>query len=87
MSSQDFLDLLSDSRMVFPLLPRLAPETELRTNWRIYAEEFARAWEILGLPRPEVERIEVDPGAALTPFERKYALSGHDLWRVRCAGG
>ncbi|MBO7500888.1 MAG: hypothetical protein J6T45_06025 [Fibrobacterales bacterium] len=71
---------------VFPLLPRLAPETELRTNWRIYAEEFARAWELLGLPRPEVERFEVDPAAALTPFERKYALSGHELWRVRCAG-
>ena len=68
---------------VFPLLPRLAPETELRTNWRTYAEEFALAWEVLGLPRPEVERLEVDPGSALTPFERKYALSGHGLWRVR----
>ena len=67
---------------VFPLLPRLAPETELRTNWKIYAEEFALAWELLGLPRPRVERLEVDPGSALTLFERKYALSGHELWRV-----
>jgi hypothetical protein len=27
------------------------------------------------------EQWPVDPAAALTPFEQKYAASGHTLWR------
>lgn len=65
---------------VFPKLPLLAPVTELRTNWKVYADEFALGWELLGEERPETEPWV--PEEPLTPFEKKYRASGHPLWRV-----
>lgn len=52
----------------------------LRTNWRIYAEEFSRSLELHGLGRPPV--VSFRPEVALTPFERKYAESGHALYEL-----
>lgn len=67
-----------------PVLPRvlaLGGEIELRTNWRVYAEEFAIALELAGAGEVRSETFAAaDP---LTPFERKYAASGHILWRCR----
>lgn len=64
---------------IFPILLSLGGVLELRTNWRIYAEEFAQAfsWATgrLGVLQP------LEMGEAWTPFERKYAASGHDLWQ------
>ena len=65
---------------VFADMLRLGGRVELRTNWRIYAEEFAFA----------VNRVcgtDLAPGALpgaepLTPFERKYRASGHELHAV-----
>lgn len=65
---------------LFPLLPRIAPVTELRTNWTIYAEEFAKGWGLLGNPQPTVEKFE--PENPISPFESKYFASLHPLWRV-----
>jgi len=64
---------------VLPALLTLGGAIELRTNWRIYAEEFARAMAIA----ERSARLEALPNAqiSLTPFERKYAASGHALWR------
>lgn len=66
---------------VLPDLLALGGRLEMRTNWDIYAQEFALA---VGWARREVYRAEpFDPGNHyLTHFERKYSQSGHDLWRV-----
>ncbi|HSM69627.1 MAG TPA: methyltransferase domain-containing protein [Xanthomonadales bacterium] len=65
---------------VFPALLGLGGALELRSNWRVYVEEFARAlacatgqtahWERLAVSRP------------ISGFERKYLASGHPLYRL-----
>lgn len=65
---------------VFPVLLALGGRLELRTNWRLYAEEFRRAAEFCGAgPAPVVSFV---PESPLSPFERKYAGSGHELYRL-----
>ena len=55
---------------------------ELRTNWAIYADEFAFALQVSGWTSV-LEQMPVDANApALSLFEAKYARSGHALWRV-----
>ncbi len=66
----------------------IAATIELRTNWRIYADEMQRALTIGGWTA-RVERWQV-PDLALadavtSPFEVKYAASGHALWRLLAA--
>ncbi|MCA9661913.1 MAG: hypothetical protein KC486_26475 [Myxococcales bacterium] len=69
---------------IFPTLLALGGRVELRTNWRIYAEEFAIAAAIAGRrAAPAVARLAEGP--PLTAFERKYAASGHALYRVALA--
>ena len=63
---------------VLPSLLALGGAIELRTNWRVYAEEFAEALRLAGREACVEEFVADDP---LTPFERKYADSGHALWR------
>ncbi len=63
---------------VLPALLALGGAIELRTNWRAYAEEFAEALRLAGRETPLEKFAADDP---LTPFERKYADSGHALWR------
>lgn len=65
-----------------PDLLALKGRLELRTNWHTYAFEFARALELAGW-RSEVQPCPGEPAAALTPFERKYAASGHGLWLLQ----
>jgi tRNA G46 methylase TrmB len=63
---------------VLPAMLELGGAIELRTNWRVYAEEFAQALRLAGR---EVLCETIAPEDPLTPFERKYAASGHPLWR------
>lgn len=65
---------------VFPDLLALGGRLELRTNWRIYVEEFARALALAGQVPGRVRRLQGD--APITPFERKYAASGHLLYAI-----
>jgi tRNA (guanine-N7-)-methyltransferase len=65
---------------VFPALLALGGAIELRTNWRVYAEEFALALGVAGMAATCDAFVPDEP---LTPFERKYAASGHALWRVQ----
>ena len=68
---------------VLPALLALGGPIELRTNWRVYAEEFAQSLRQAGW-KAELEPIatgDMAAGASLTPFERKYAASRHALWR------
>jgi tRNA (guanine-N7-)-methyltransferase len=66
---------------VFPAIVGCTTRLELRTNWRIYAEEFAHALGLVLGRTIAVERLEVGQ-APISPFERKYQSSGHALWRV-----
>lgn len=66
---------------VFATLLELSPELELRTNWLLYAQEFARASELV-LQRP-CPVMPLDAQEPVTAFERKYAGSGQALWSVQ----
>ncbi|WKB54269.1 tRNA (guanine(46)-N(7))-methyltransferase TrmB [Eleftheria terrae] len=59
----------------------LGGQLELRTNWQLYAQEFALALRQAG--QVAALRPLVAEGTALTPFELKYAASGHPLWQVQ----
>ena len=57
------------------------PELECRSNWRIYIEEMAQALTLLsGQPVSAEPYATADP---MTPFEKKYLASGHELWRCQ----
>jgi tRNA (guanine-N7-)-methyltransferase len=65
---------------VFPWILALGGALECRSNWKVYAEEFAQATSF-ALGREQL----VEPWEAvtpLTPFERKYRDSGQLLYRV-----
>lgn len=64
---------------VFPIISKLSNDLELRSNWKIYLDEFACAWKLLYGIKTDSKRII--PESPLTPFEKKYFESGHDLWK------
>ncbi|MBE9537451.1 MAG: SAM-dependent methyltransferase [Proteobacteria bacterium] len=61
----------------FPWLLRLGGIIELRSNWRLYVEEFGLAMHLAGYCGNVFLLPEADP---LTLFEEKYRASGHELW-------
>lgn len=63
---------------VFPALAACGDYLECRSNWKIYIDEFAAA---LGMVGRTATTQAWQPQVAMTPFERKYAASGHALWR------
>jgi len=67
---------------VFPAILALGGRLELRSNWRLYVEEFALAIEQAS---GEVVKAEIyrPDGDFLTPFECKYHASGQSLWRLQ----
>ena len=71
---------------IFPTLLALGGVTELRTNWEIYAREFAEAARIVLSDCSEAEMTikceSFAPAAPETAFERKYKDAGQKLWRV-----
>lgn len=66
---------------VFPAMLALGGELELRSNWRLYLEEFQLALGCYGFESTLAPLAEVDD--PLTPFEAKYARSGQALWRLQ----
>lgn len=67
---------------IWPALLSVTDQIELRTNWLIYAQEFAFALQASGW-NALIEQIVIDAEKqALSLFEAKYARSGHALWRV-----
>jgi len=52
----------------------------VRTNWAVYAHEFAIAVEAAGGPSVTPQRWA--PATATSAFERKYLAAGHALWAV-----
>lgn len=75
---------------IWPLALAVGHEVELRTNWQVYAQEFAYALGMWVPQAPRQGRCEtwsVEPERALTAFERKYSQAGHALYRVVGQGG
>ncbi|MDD2743939.1 MAG: SAM-dependent methyltransferase [Rhodocyclaceae bacterium] len=66
---------------VFPTWLALGGEVECRSNWPIYIEEMALALTQLTGQKVFAESFETDD--PMTPFEKKYLASGHQLWRCR----
>lgn len=64
---------------VFPAVLALGGRIECRSNWRIYVEECVLAAKLIAGIDATVE--DFSPATPLTPFERKYAASGHALYR------
>ena len=66
---------------VFPEMTALSEEIELRTNWKTYAEEFKLAFKKVVNKDPYINKI-INIDNFISPFEKKYYESGHDLYRV-----
>ncbi len=64
---------------IFPTLIKLGGQLELRSNWKMYVDEFSEAIEIaIDVKEPVEPFVFVEK--AVTPFEKKYQLSGQDLY-------
>lgn len=70
---------------VWPGLLAISDALELRTNWPVYAEEFALACTLSGW-RADCRELAPE-SAGLSPFERKYRDSGHVLTRILATPG
>lgn len=66
---------------IFPTLLSLSPVTELRTNWDIYAQEFAEAARIVNTSATVICE-SFNPENPETAFERKFKEAGQQLWRT-----
>lgn len=64
---------------IFPTVLALGGRIECRSNWRIYVEEFALAVHVLSGVDAQLDVLRHVP--PMTPFERKYRASGHELYR------
>ena len=66
---------------VFPVMLALGGEIEMRSNWPVYAQEFARAASLVTGLEISAQPLTVDQ--PVSPFEKKYLSSGHPLYTVR----
>jgi len=71
----------------YPTLLELGGELELRTNWKVYADEFCRALEYSGLQNAICSGVErIDTSGCFKPmtlFEKKYQQGGQELYRCK----
>lgn len=65
---------------VFPDLLALGGRLELRSNFELYLHEFRHALGLAGVHEAEV--VSFRPEFPISPFEAKYAASGHELFRL-----
>lgn len=66
---------------VFETMLKLAPSTEVRSDWGLYLEEMAWAVQFLGGKRHEVTKIWTE--TPLTAFEAKYLESGRTVYQLK----
>ena len=62
------------------LTKQLGGSVELRSNWKIYVDEFAIASRLLGLDAKVESLSATEP---MTLFERKYTANNENLWMCR----
>ncbi len=70
---------------IFPTLLQLGDTLELRTNWELYAREFAEAARVatqVATPARTIACEAFEPEHPITAFERKYKEARQQLWRV-----
>ncbi len=71
----------------YPTLLNLGGELELRTNWKVYADEFCKALEYSGYADTScsgVEKLNIrEASESITLFEKKYWLNGQELYRCK----
>lgn len=71
---------------VFHDMVHLCQNIELRTNWEIYAREFQWALSYYGVTMAITKTMgtitKEQPDLAISLFERKYQLSGHQLFKL-----
>jgi len=53
---------------------------EMRSNWQVYAQEFALACALIGF-KGTLEQLKVT--TPWTLFEKKYSERNHTLWCFR----
>ena len=70
---------------VFPQMITIGQQLILRSNWRLYLEEFQAALLITGR-ESQLTTVEIvnDNNQPLTPFEAKYQASGQQCWQLLC---
>lgn len=66
---------------VFPQMTNIGDTLILRSNWRLYLEEFKQAATQMAL-HGELSQVNVAVEEALTPFEAKYLASGQVCWQL-----
>ncbi len=66
---------------IFATLVDLCPDIELRSNWKLYLEEFQWSWQFATGHKGHLTEIHPSPESAWTPFEKKYLLSQQQLWK------
>jgi tRNA G46 methylase TrmB len=64
---------------VFPQIIKIGEQIILRSNWRLYLEEFQFAADVAGVLG---EISEITNSEPLTPFEAKYRASGQPCWQL-----
>lgn len=64
---------------VFPQIIQTGERIELRSNWRLYLDEFLAASEIAGRTGTITELVVKQP---LTPFEAKFVASNQQCWQL-----
>ena len=68
---------------VFPQMTSIGQQLILRSNWRIYLDEFQQAAKLVDL-KGKIDSLPlVDSSLALTPFEAKYQASGQVCWQLK----
>ena len=68
---------------VFEDVIALGGQFECRTNWKILAEELLLALERYGVSSEVGAGGDALARRPMTAHEKKYALSGHEIWVVR----
>lgn len=70
---------------VFPQMTSIGQQLILRSNWRLYLEEFQQAAGQVGLlgDISLVEHASDSQEPALTPFEAKYLASGQNCYQLK----
>ena len=64
---------------VFKYMLKLGTRLTVRSNWPIYVDEFQQALRIAGV---ETKVYQYHSEEAMTPFERKYWLSGQKSYQL-----
>lgn len=64
---------------IAPFIYKLSNEIVLRTNWKIYAEEFLMVSKYFEFTGEVSDYVSCE---VTTPFERKYLASGHVIYQL-----